>query len=445
MSAVMLLSSYCILAGALGLSTIDIREIESRQGALDISAPNKSMPKYEYAELALVNNGDIALAEFPLLKDNVSHSFEVATTLNRNTAKRLDTIKTMDVEKKGLFHVVPFTEWFVLLVTCAVLITVDLKFISPRRHTDGFWHCLIAVSFWVISAFAYNVYYGIRFGIEEGRGWSSGYVWEYLLSLDNLFVFHLIFSRLRLPKEFVPKALTLGTCGQVGLRMLSYWWVDNLGNAVMLVQFVIGLILVFSGVTFAFEDDDGDEDVQNARVVTFTKWMLGRRLKGGYDSEGNCLVVEDGVAKVTLLFLVILCVEVSDVVFALDSVSAKISQTENVYTAFCSTVLAFLGLRTLYYFLECLVGYFEMLKYGIAAVLVFMGIELCVSLVVNFSPVVVFTIIMNLLAVSILTSSMLRLCSSSTEEGDSKIAQDKTAFAYFIVPEVTEVRGGSED
>jgi len=331
-----------------------------------------------------------------------------------------------------LFSAAPWSEWLVLMCTVVVLVILDAFVISPFRDSakESFTRCSLVVLFWVIVAVAYSLYYGARFGVKYGIEFWSGYFLEMILSMDNLFVFLLIFKGLKTPESVRPRALMIGIAGGVFMKAMFFLCVGSVLKEMMWARLVFGILLIYSGVMSAFEDDDDDDDdddqdlSESSRTVRVMSWLLGSRLKAGYDEEGRCFVREDGKMKVTLLFLVILYLQISDVVFAVDSVSAKVSQLSNVYTAYSSTVLALFSLRAMYFVLEHLVHIVDTLKYGISAVLVFIGVELCLSPWVAIAPAYDFAIIIGLLALSVLASQVKSMILKRSEKGTDDDPQE---------------------
>merc|ERR1719161_2538313 len=251
----------------------------------------------------------------------------------------------------------------------------------------------------------------------------SGYLLEWMLSFDNLFVFHLIFETYKTPDNLKHKPLYWGICGAVFFRLVFLFIGEYLMHAMFFAHVVFGGFLVYTGIKAAISDDDDEDPSKNPLV----QW-LSRRLPfvGAYDTKGSFFVkvpvdersqpvlstipenapVEDGnlderrggygavdfaaVAqsrpraqryqwRATMLFLVVVCLEVSDLLFAVDSVSAIVAQVPDLFLAFTSAIFAMLGLRATFFIIDVLVDLFSLLKYGVGIVLVFVGIKLCIG------------------------------------------------------------------
>lgn len=293
----------------------------------------------------------------------------------------------------SFFKLTDQTEWIILAVAVVVLMMLDHFVI---RHFTGNIACL---SFWIFLAGIFNLIVWCRQGREAGLMWFSGYFLEWLLSMDNLFVFVLIFRVYATPKQLLHKALFLGIFGAVIFRMMFFVALSSLLHMLHWFRFVFGGLLIYSGVQAA-RDDDEDMDPSDLWIVRGLKYLLGPRLSEKYDIENLSLFIrEDGQTQATLLVPVIVCLEVTDILFAVDSVSAKVAQIPDYYLAYSSSVVAMFGLRAMFFIIEDLVGCFELLKYGLCFILVFIGVELMVEDYVKLPAQVVCVVIFSVFMV----------------------------------------------
>lgn len=266
-----------------------------------------------------------------------------------------------------------------------------------------------------------------------------------MLSFDNLFVFHLIFQSYACPDELKHKPLFWGICGAVFFRLAFLFIGEWLMQAMFLAHILFGAFLVYTGWKAATADDDEDDDPSRNPLV---QW-LSRRLPfvGAYDSKGNFFVKvpvnERGQAmlpsargeleviegnevesygtvdfnaasqnaetrkfqwRATMLFLVVVCLEVSDILFAVDSVSAIVAQVPDLFLAYTSAIFAMLGLRATFFIVDELVKLFTLLKYGVAAVLVFIGLKLMFSRLIHVPASIVFCLLFGILSSSMVCS-----------------------------------------
>lgn len=222
--------------------------------------------------------------------------------------------------------------------------------------------------------------------------------------MDNLFVFHLVFKLYATPKAQVHKALFVGIVGAVAFRMIGFMMLASLLHYIYYARFLFGIFLIYSGIQAANEDDD-EADPENLKVVQWLKWCLGERLLQQYDSKADSIFVwENGKLCVTLLFPVIMCLEFTDILFAFDSVTAKVAQIQGFYIVYSSSIIAIFGLRAMFFVIEDLVDCFSSLKYGLCIILVFIGIELMIADYVNLPPQVVCIVILSVFVVCVATS-----------------------------------------
>ncbi|CAE7407645.1 FOLT1, partial [Symbiodinium pilosum] len=283
----------------------------------------------------------------------------------------------------------------ILASLCAFLVLID-AFAIQRLAPKGLRAHVLVVLFWIGVGLGFNVLVFARHGSVAGVEWCSGYVLEWLLSLDNLFVFHLVFQLYKTPPQVVHKALFLGIAGAVICRLLFFAVVREMLDFISCLRFVFGVFLIWSGVQAAREQEDSD-GVDTSSVRTL-RWLLGSRLLDNYGNEkdaGSLLAWNDGKLAFTLMLPVVFCLEITDVVFALDSVSAKAAQIPDYWISVSSSILAMFALRAMFFVVQDFVAMFELLKYGLCCILVFIGVELMVSDYVVLPPQVVCAVILS--------------------------------------------------
>eukprot|EP00448_Togula_jolla_P024682 CAMPEP_0170591612 /NCGR_PEP_ID=MMETSP0224-20130122/12493_1 /TAXON_ID=285029 /ORGANISM="Togula jolla, Strain CCCM 725" /LENGTH=416 /DNA_ID=CAMNT_0010915481 /DNA_START=88 /DNA_END=1338 /DNA_ORIENTATION=+ len=303
----------------------------------------------------------------------------------------------------SLLNAAPQSEWIVLLSTCFVVLCFDIL-VLQKFQTSRMMNFRI-LAFWFFVAAAYNAYYWVRYGQEEGLDWCTGYLLEWLLSADNLFVFHLVFRSYNTPEPLMHKALFVGIAGAILFKMIFFLTLGSLMHAMVWIRFVFGGILIYSGIMAVLEDEEEEEDMSKLHSVVAVRSMLGSRLTDSYDTEGQRLFISiDGRLHATLLVLVILVLEVTDVLFAVDSVSAKVAQIDNQYTAYSSSVLAVFGLRAMFFVLHDLVDCFELLKVGLCIILVFIGMQLMLAQWLHLASSTVCIVIVSVMLACIVGS-----------------------------------------
>jgi len=282
-------------------------------------------------------------------------------------------------------EVVEWYDWAVVAVFLVFLAVMDYYFM--QRMQEGLKAKVACILFWIGSGLSFTLYVWIRHGPSSAFYWLNGYYLEYMLSFDNLLAFNVIFKCFRTPEEQMHKALFVGVWSVVVCRLVFFALLGPALETWLWVHYVLGCLLIFQALMAIWDDDDDDEDeegqreaVNNTYTVRFVKWLLGSWLWEDFDKEGKGLFVwKDGYPRATLLLVVVLVLELSDIVFALDSTSTKVVVMPSTYAAYTSTLLACLGLRSLYFVLHDMVSSFHLLKYGIAFSLGFIGVTLFIQ------------------------------------------------------------------
>jgi tellurite resistance protein TerC len=321
--------------------------------------------------------------------------------------------------------------WFIFWASLAVLTCFDICVLAPKTAEDAEAmsgrKASMHVLFWFTVGLVFNSGVFMLHGEDAAIIWFNGYVLEYLLSVDNVFFFHVVFQAYATPASQVYKALFLGILIAVVLRWMFYVVGGSVFRLAFIVQVFFGLVLVYSGFKTAWSDEDDDDPRENRCVQLITRCLP---LSDSYDNNGalfarlpkhtqprlaaepdvigatNGHAAEDEAAvepasleasppgspqheneepvgdlkmRGTMLFLVVVVLGVIDLVFAVDSVTAKIAEYDSTFLNFSSSAFAMLCLRAMYFVLTRLLKYFRFLKYGVALILVLIGIKLIVS------------------------------------------------------------------
>jgi len=267
-------------------------------------------------------------------------------------ASRIDVFPNASAPLTGdeglnFFESAPWQEWIILGCACTAFCVLDA--VAIQQLPESFWWHFLALTFWIAVAVLYVLGIAARTATSCAMDWTTGYLLEWILSLDNLFVFHLIFETYKTPANHIHKAVFVGIIGAVLMRMIFFIVLSTLLHLFDWVRFVFGLMLIWSGIEAARKVDD-DMDVEDTLLVRSLRYMCGNRIRKDYDLEERRLVSwdEQGRLQITMLLVVIICLEVTDVLFAIDSVSAKVAQVPNQYLAFSSSVIAMFGLRAMF-------------------------------------------------------------------------------------------------
>jgi tellurite resistance protein TerC len=277
----------------------------------------------------------------------------------------------------------PFADywWFygIFLLFVLLMLALDLGVFNRKAHVVSFKEAAVWSVVWVTLALVFNfIFYQYavsKFGAETG--WQAalefltGYVIEYSLSIDNIFVFVLVFSYFGIPPKYKHRVLFYGILGALVFRALFI----ALGSALMQFHWVIylfGGFLIITGIKMMFSNSEEIEPEKNFLIRIFKRFMPVT-----HDIDGkNFFVRKEGILHATPLFIALLFLEATDIIFAVDSVPAIFAVTNEPLIVFTSNIFAILGLRSMYFMLAGAITKFHLLKYGLAVVLVFVGLKM---------------------------------------------------------------------
>jgi tellurite resistance protein TerC len=264
--------------------------------------------------------------------------------------------------------------WILFNLLIIGLLLLDLLVFNRKAHAVTLRESLLQTAGWVALALCFNYFVYRNLGHEAGLQWLTGYLVEEALSVDNLFVFLLIFGYFKVPAEYQHRVLFWGILGALVLRAVFI-----LAGAALLAKFhflfyILGAFLVYTGIRMALSGGENpDVDPQNNPVVRFLRRHLP--ITTQFD-KGNFFTHRDGVRFATPLLVVLVMVETTDVVFAADSIPAILAISRDTFIVYTSNVFALLGLRSLYFALSRLMTAFHFLNYGLALILIFIGAKL---------------------------------------------------------------------
>jgi tellurite resistance protein TerC len=264
------------------------------------------------------------------------------------------------------------TAWAATVAVIVVLLAVDLAVGALRPHAVGFGEATAWSVFYVAVALAFGVVVGLVAGWELGGQYFAGYLVEKSLSVDNLFVFVVIMTTFAVPAEHQQKALTVGIVMALVMRAIFIAVGAALLQLFSFMFLVFGLLLIWTGVQL-YRHRDQDPEVEDNALVRMTRRVLPTTTE--YQG-GRLLTRVDGRRAVTPLFIVLIAIGSSDLLFALDSIPAVFGVTEEPYIVFTANAFALLGLRALFFLVQGLLDRLVYLSTGLAVVLVFIGVKL---------------------------------------------------------------------
>jgi tellurite resistance protein TerC len=289
--------------------------------------------------------------------------------------------------------------WIFFNIFVLIMLGIDL-FVHRKDHTVGMKEALIWSAIWTIIALAFNVLVYFWLGSKLALEFFTGYLIERTLSVDNLFVFLLIFSYFAVPSQYQRKVLFWGIFGALIMRAIFIAAGLTLINMFHWVIYVFGLFLIYTGIKMARHQEEEIHPEKNVVIKLFRKMMPVTK---NY-VEGKFFTRVDGRLFSTPLFVVLLVVETSDVIFAVDSIPAILAITRDPFIVYSSNVFAILGLRALYFAIAGLMQIFHHLNYGLCVILIFVGVKMLVSSVFEIPSLVALGVITLVLILSIVAS-----------------------------------------
>jgi tellurite resistance protein TerC len=291
--------------------------------------------------------------------------------------------------------------WIGFNVFVLLMLALDLGVFNRKAHVIGFKESLTWTAVWIALAMVFNGWVWHQLGPQKGLEFFTGYVIEKSLSVDNVFVFALLFSYFAVPQIYQHKVLFWGVLGALVMRAAMIVLGAALITKFSWIIYVFGAFLIITGLKMIFKKEEEIHPENNPVVRWFKKLMPVTK-----DFRGDKFFVrENGIRMATPLFVVLLLVEVSDVIFAVDSIPAIFAVTKDPFIVYTSNVFAILGLRSLYFALAGVLDKFHYLKIGLGFVLSFVGVKMLFA----HSPWKVDTlislgVIVGILAVSVIAS-----------------------------------------
>jgi tellurite resistance protein TerC len=284
---------------------------------------------------------------------------------------------------------------FVLLV-----LAIDLGVFHKDAHEVKRREALIWSAVWIGLAIAFNIGVFVFRGSEDGILWTTGYLIEWSLSIDNVFVFLLIFSTFAVPPAYRHRVLFWGILGALVMRAVLIGFAGVLLSSLHFVIYLFGAFLVFTGFRF-LRGGDHVPTLEDNRLVKLAKRFYP--VTGAYEGQ-KFFTKLNGVRYMTPLFLVLLLIESTDLVFAVDSIPAIYAVTDDPFIVFTSNVFAILGLRALYFVLAGYLAGLKYLKPGLAGVLVFVGAKMLLVDVYKVPALASLAVIFSILGVAFVAS-----------------------------------------
>jgi tellurite resistance protein TerC len=309
--------------------------------------------------------------------------------------------------------------YLVFGVVLLIALVFDLGLLSKKTTEITIKKALVQTIFWVSLALAFFVFIWFEDGKTIAIEYLSAYLMEWSLSIDNIFVFILIFSFFKVKQQFIPRALLIGILMAIIFRIIF------ISVGIVLIErfewllYFFGAFLLYTGVKMFTAKHDEEVNLAENKVYRFIQRMLPIV---SHDGEGKFSIVQDGKRFYTNLFVVIIMLATTDIVFALDSIPAVFAISQNRLVIFTSNIFAVLGLRSLFFLLKGAVNKFAYLQQGIAVVLVFIGLKMLAEMVHFKVPVFVSLLVIVLC----ITASIIYSISTAGRAGKTELQQGES-------------------
>jgi tellurite resistance protein TerC len=265
--------------------------------------------------------------------------------------------------------------WIGFNLFVIAMLALDLGVFHRKTHAVGFREALIWSGVWISLALVFNIGLAWQFGSERGIEFLTGYLIEKSLSVDNIFVFVVIFGALRVPAEYQHRVLFWGILSALLLRAAMIF-----AGAALLARFhwlfyIFGAFLVVTGIKL-FLQRDKEQHPEDSWAMRLARRVIPST--PNYDKQ-HFFTHENGRRVATPLFMALLLIEVSDVIFAVDSIPAVFAVTSDPFIVYTSNIFAILGLRSLFFLLSGVMEKFRYLKVGLTGVLMFVGVKMMIA------------------------------------------------------------------
>ncbi len=291
-------------------------------------------------------------------------------------------------------------EWLAFFAIIGFMLVLDLGVFHKKSHKVSIKESLAWTGVWITLAMCFNAWVYYKMGPQKGIEFFTGYIIEKALSVDNIFVISLIFTYFRVPSQYQHRVLFWGVLGALFFRIIFIYAGVALISKFNWMIYVFGVFLVYTGVKM-LKDEEKHVEVEANPVIVFVKKFW--KISPDFDGERFRTTV-NGVKHFTPLFLVLVMIETTDIIFAVDSIPAILAITPDPYIVFTSNVFAILGLRSLYFALNGIMEMFEYINYALSGILVFVGLKMIISGWYHIPTAISISVILGLLIGSVLAS-----------------------------------------
>jgi tellurite resistance protein TerC len=293
-----------------------------------------------------------------------------------------------------------------LFILFAIIIigflVADLGFFNRKAHKISLKSAFLQSLFWISISCLFGALIWYVQGGNQAAAFMSAYVTEKMLSVDNLFVILLIFNFFGLEDKYYHKVLFWGIMGAIVFRAIFIGVGAYIISQFHWVLYIFGAILLYTGIKLFKNNEEEHANFHDHAILKFAKKIF--RFSTNYH-DGKFFLKENGKWHATVLFMIVILVEGTDIIFAVDSIPAAFSISQDPFIVFTSNIFAIMGLRALFFLIEGIVHKFHYLQKGLSFILVFIGLKMLLGLVhVHLSSLMSFAIIMSALGMSLLLS-----------------------------------------
>jgi tellurite resistance protein TerC len=291
--------------------------------------------------------------------------------------------------------------WVIFHLFVFAMLALDLGVFHRKSHIVSMKEALTWTTIWITLALFFNVWVYFEFGKQYAVEFFTGYLVEKSLSVDNIFVFTMIFAALQIPRVFQHKVLFWGVLTALALRAVMIFAGVKLIENFHWMIYVFGGLLIVTALKMLKDTSTTELHVEKSLPLRILGWFIPVTSK---NDQEKFLIRENGKWVATPLLAALILVETSDVVFAVDSIPAILAISKEPFIIYTSNIFAIMGLRSLYFVLADLANRFVFLKYGLSAVLLFVGGKMMLVDYVKVPPMISLAVVGSLLALSVIFS-----------------------------------------
>ena len=293
------------------------------------------------------------------------------------------------------------------------MLLLDLFVFHKKSHAVSMKEAALLSVFWITLALIFNVIIFFWMGKDSALEYLTGYLIEKSLSVDNLFVFLMIFSHFKVPAMYQHRVLSWGIIGAIVLRGGMIFAGVALVTRFHWILYIFGIFLIYAAFKMAFNRKNNDDEIEDSRIIKYIRNHFN--LTSEYHGDAFWMI-KNGVKYMTPMVPVIMVIESSDLMFAFDSIPAIFAVTTNPLIVFTSNIFAILGLRSLYFLLADLLRRFIYLEKGLAVILAFVGVKILIEKIFPIPTAFSLAVIVFVMAIAILASASKNKGKSTASE-----------------------------